>query len=236
MSSPTSLLLAPLLAYLIGSLPFGLVIARRVAGIDVRRAGSGNIGATNVARVVGWKWGAAVLLLDVLKGALPTLLLPLVLPPADAGLVEHQRVACGLAAILGHMFPVWLGFRGGKGVATALGVVLVLGPVAAAIALAVFAVLMGTTRIVSLSAILGSLAFAAAQLWRLRPAPFDEEHWSLAAFSIMVPALIIVRHRANIARLLRGEEERLRPRGERREEGSAGRPDDDAADQSRQYR
>ena len=121
-------LAAFLLAYLAGSLPFGLIVARLFGGIDIRKEGSGNIGATNVARVLGAKYGAFVLSLDCVKGAAPTGLLPVLLLSSDLPQRVHLAVLSGVAAILGHMFPCWLGFRGGKGVATALGVALVLAP------------------------------------------------------------------------------------------------------------
>lgn len=197
-------------AYAIGSLPFGLIVGRLAGGIDIRRQGSGNIGATNVARVVGAKWGAIVLALDCLKGALPTALLPRLVVGPDETWRPHLEVIAGVAAIVGHMFPCWIGFRGGKGVATALGVVLVLSPIATGVAAAVFAALFAASRIVSLSSIGAASAFCAFQLWRMRPAPFDRANWSLAAFSIIVPLLIVARHRTNIVRLARGTEPRFR--------------------------
>ncbi len=154
--------------------------------------------------------GAIVLALDCLKGATPTALLPLLLLAPDAPQRLHLEVLSGVAAILGHMFPCWIGFRGGKGVATALGVAVVLAPAASGVALVVFAVCFAATRIVSLSSIIGACAFCALELWRLRPAPFAEPTWSLAAFSTVVPILIIVRHRANLARLVRGTEPRFK--------------------------
>jgi len=122
----------------------------------------------------------------------------------------HLQVGCGLAAVLGHMFPCWLNFRGGKGVATALGVILVLSPWGTLWAVAAFAISFGLFRIVSLSSILAAITFCAVVLWGLRPEPFGSESWSLAAFSIAVPLLIIMRHRGNIGRLVRGEEKRYR--------------------------
>ena len=195
-------------AYLVGSLPFGYLTGRLVAGIDIREHGSGNIGATNVGRVLGNKWGLVVLVLDFLKGLLPvTLLTGLFLPP-DAANRTHWQVAAGIATILGHMFPLWLRFRGGKGVATSLGVVACLAVWPTVIAGAVFLIAFAICRFMSLASILGALAFCVAQVARSWGALFSDENWSLTAFSLMVPALIVVRHRANIARLLRGEEKR----------------------------
>ena len=202
-------LLAVIVAYGIGSIPFGWLVARLAKGIDIRSVGSGNIGATNVARTLGKSWGLLVLLLDVLKGLVPTWFLPWLAAGSANASFRHLQVCCGLAAIVGHMFPCWLGFRGGKGVATALGVVLVLNPPATAIAFAVFAITLGVSRIVSLSSVLAAVSFAGCALWQLRPTPFAPETWSLAGFSLAIPLLIVVRHRANLARLLRGEEPRF---------------------------
>lgn len=202
--------------YLVGSVPFGLLVARAFGGIDLRKQGSGNIGATNVARTMGFRWGGLVLLLDALKGGLPVLLV-LWLAPALSGRApggfQHFQVACGLAAVLGHMFPCWLGFRGGKGVATALGVVAVLAPEATLVAAVVFGVVFAAWRIVSLASMAASVCFAAVELWMLEPAPFGDETWSLALFSLAVPLLIIIRHRDNIGRLWRGEEKRIAAEG-----------------------
>jgi glycerol-3-phosphate acyltransferase PlsY len=212
MITPAACTIALLIAYLVGSLPFGFLIARYVAGVDIRKSGSGNIGATNVARVLGKKLGIAVLVLDCLKGALPTLILPVVLSDS-ATFRLHLAVLSGAAAILGHMFPCWLKFRGGKGVATALGVALALDPsstpLSTGAALLVFVVCVALTRIVSLGSILAACTFCGVELWQLRPSPFGDETWSLAAFSTLVPLLIILRHRSNLARLLRGTEPRF---------------------------
>ncbi len=195
-------------AYFAGSLPFGLIVARAAKGIDIREHGSKNIGATNVTRVLGAKWGALCFVLDVLKGALPVLLPRLLLAAGDPIRV-HWQVAAGLLAILGHMFPIWLGFHGGKGVATALGVVVMLAPISTAITFGVFAVCFAATRIVSSSSITASVTFAVAQMYFLWPKPFESATWSIACFSLAVPTLIIVKHRSNIGRLLRGEEPRF---------------------------
>ncbi len=196
-------------AYLAGSVPFGLIVARLAKGIDIREHGSKNIGATNVTRVLGVKWGALCFVLDVLKGALPVLL-PIVMLAADDPNRVHWQVAAGLLTILGHMFPIWLGFHGGKGVATALGVVVMLAnPISTAITFGVFIACFAATRIVSISSIASAVTFAVSQMCVVWPQPFREKTWSLAAFSLAVPTLIIVKHRSNIVRLLRGEEPRF---------------------------
>ncbi len=207
-----SLLLAlvPVLAaYAIGSIPFGLLVARLAKGVDIRTVGSGNIGATNVARSIGKSWGILVLVLDAIKGLVPTLLFPLLtMPPGEPG-IKHIHVLCGLATILGHMFPCWLRFRGGKGVATALGVVVVLVPFASLVATGVFALTFVIWRIVSLSSMLAAVSFAAFTMWKLWPTPFAPYTWSTAVFSLVIPLLIILRHRTNLTRLLKGEEPRF---------------------------
>uniref|UniRef100_A0A7C4LJK6 Glycerol-3-phosphate acyltransferase n=1 Tax=Schlesneria paludicola TaxID=360056 RepID=A0A7C4LJK6_9PLAN len=194
-----------LAGYLAGSIPFGFLIARWVAGIDLRAVGSGNIGATNASRVLGKKWGSLVLALDASKGLLPAWLLPLLfaLPP-EARL--HGGVVAGVSAIVGHSFPIWLGFRGGKGVATSLGVALVLAPWGTLAAAAVFATVFGATRIVSASSLAAAIGFAIFQWFLLQPDPWSAEKWGITAFSLGIPLLIVVRHHSNIARLLRGEE------------------------------
>ena len=209
MNESLGMLLAIVAAYAVGSIPFGWLIARLAKGVDIRTVGSGNIGATNVARSIGKSWGILVLLLDALKGLLPTYLFPLLVLASSAPELARVRVFCGLAAIVGHMFPCWLGFRGGKGVATALGVVVVIAPMASGIAAAVFAAMMVLFQIVSLSSMVAAVSFAAAVMWRLWPTPFSSESWALAGFSIAIPVLIVLRHRANLGRLLRGEEPRF---------------------------
>ncbi|MCA9053937.1 MAG: glycerol-3-phosphate 1-O-acyltransferase PlsY, partial [Planctomycetaceae bacterium] len=189
--------------------PFGLLIGKWFRGIDLRDFGSGNIGATNAARVLGKGYGAAVLLLDALKGLLPTWLLADLV--AEQSLRAHVGVACGIAAIVGHMFPVWLGFRGGKGVATSLGVIAVIAPWGTLIAVAAFTLTFAAMRIVSASSIAAAVSLAVGQMILLRPSPFSAENWSVGTFSLLAPLLVIVRHRDNIRRLLRGEEPTMTP-------------------------
>ena len=223
MNSPWLELTTCGLAYLAGSIPFGLLVARTVAGIDIRKAGSGNIGATNVGRTLGAKWGIAVLILDAFKGFLPVWLVPqlLTMGQEDAAL-GTLSVMAGVATVVGHMFPVWLKFKGGKGVATALGVVLCLAPGGSLAGLAGFALCMLASRIVSLSSMAAAFAFAVGQIAILWPNPFDGEKLPLAVFSLAVPGLIVLRHRSNIRRLLRGEEQRF-------ELGSSGSTQDPAS-------
>ena len=167
MNYPTLISVA-VAAYLFGSIPFGYLLVRVFQGIDVRSIGSGNIGATNVARTGGKGLAIATLALDTLKGWLPVFLV-LTLPGITASSPGQLHTLASLAALLaviGHMFPVWLGFKGGKGVATGLGVFLALAPVAVLIALLLFTVIVALTRYVSLGSILAAAAFPVA-LWYL---------------------------------------------------------------------
>jgi len=203
--------LSAVVAFLIGSIPFSLYIARAVAGIDLRKHGSGNVGATNVARTVGWKWGIAALLLDATKGVLPTLLLPWLMSEPSPALF-HERTLCGAAAVMGHMFSPWLGFRGGKGVATALGVVAVLAPVATGCAFLVFVLTFIFSRIVALSSILAAVTYGVAEFLFRGDVLSSREGWGLGVFAVAIPLLIIFRHRSNLVRLWNGQETRLQLR------------------------
>jgi glycerol-3-phosphate acyltransferase PlsY len=186
-----------LLGYLAGSVPFGVLLTRWLRGVDVRQSGSGNIGATNVTRVAGKKLGAVVLLLDALKGALAVVL-------AQWWMPEEPRVhaAVGLAAFLGHVYPVWLKLHGGKGVATALGVLVVLAPLAALGGALVYAGLVAAWRVSSIGSLAGGVtAVAVASLTARAP----EYAW----LSALLFALILWTHRSNIQRILRHTERRF---------------------------
>ena len=196
------------LGYFVGAIPFSLLLAKYVGGVDLRKTGSGNVGATNVARTLGFKWGAIALVLDSLKGALPTYFIPLWLV-GESPALPHLRVLCGLSTILGHMYSIWLGLKGGKGVATGLGVVMVLAPISSLIALVAFVISFVTKRIVSLGSIIAATTFTISQIVRAWPDVFSGSHWSLTMFSIAIPLLIVYRHRQNIGRLWRGEEATL---------------------------
>ncbi|MCA9081494.1 MAG: glycerol-3-phosphate 1-O-acyltransferase PlsY, partial [Planctomycetaceae bacterium] len=198
---PAQFGLVAIAGFLVGSIPFSLLIARWVAGIDLRKVGSGNVGATNVWRAVGPKWGILALLCDALKGLLPVLLLPRLLAVDTPNLLTHLGVLAGVAALLGHLFPPWLGFRGGKGVATALGVVTVLAPWATLWAFVAFLILFFATRIVSVCSLGAALTFAIYKLTSEGSSLWSADRWSIGLFSIAVPLLIIVMHRTNIRRL-----------------------------------
>jgi acyl-phosphate glycerol 3-phosphate acyltransferase len=193
-------LVGVLLSYLLGAVPFGYLVAR-ARGVDIFAAGSGNIGATNVGRVLGRKLGVLVFLLDFLKGVIPTLVMSQVFD-VTAG------VGAGLAAFLGHLFPVYLRFRGGKGVATGFGVVAVLLPVPTLVAALVWITTLAATRYVSLASVLAAAAIAAVRLLTTAE-PFTEAERILTAFSLLAAALVAVRHRSNLTRLARGQENRV---------------------------
>lgn len=205
-----SALACVVIAYLAGAIPSGLWLGRILRGVDVRTMGSGNLGATNVYRSLGPGIGVATLALDVGKGALPVLLLPgSPLGAAFPGGAEWCRLACGFAAIAGHVWTVFAGFKGGKGVATTAGVLLALSPVAFAAFLVVFVATVAATRWISLGSMLGSVAFAVA-LGALAPGGFRSPTFG---FGALVAALVIARHRENIARLVAGTERRFSFRG-----------------------
>jgi glycerol-3-phosphate acyltransferase PlsY len=189
----------PLAAYFLGSIPFGLFLAKLLGGSDVRKAGSGNIGAANVARVVGPLAGILTLLLDTAKGAAAVWL---------AARFTHESAVwmmlAALAALVGHCFPVWLKFKGGKGVATALGVFLALCPLAALAALLLFALVVACWRYVSLGSI--SAAAAIPLLMYFLWAPHHAPPLIIALGSLAASLLVVYKHSANIQRLVQGEE------------------------------
>ncbi len=189
-------LLPLLVGYGIGSLPLGYLAASRMKGIDLRRVGSGNVGAANVYRTAGPAVAALVVLLDVAKGIASVLLAARLTGGAAA------PAAAGVAAIIGHVYPVWLRFHGGKGVATAGGVFATLAPGATAIAAAVFVVVVWITRYVSLGSVIASLLLPPLAWISQSPVP-------VVAGSLVAALLIVQRHRANLARLQQGTERRL---------------------------
>jgi glycerol-3-phosphate acyltransferase PlsY len=188
-----------LASYVLGAIPTSYILSRLFAGIDLRQHGSGNLGATNLYRVLGWKYAIPAALMDIVKGVIPVLIFaPQV---SDSQLFA---MACGVVAIIGHVFSAFVGFKGGKGVATAAGVMLGLAPIALAVSAAIWAVLVRLTGYVSL----GSIAAAAVlpiAIYALEDSPSPALVWIAAA----IAAGVIILHRRNIQRLIKGTESRF---------------------------
>jgi len=202
-------LLTGLGAYVIGSTPTGMIIGR-LKGVDPRREGSGNIGATNIARILGRRWGYICFVLDVAKGMLPVILVGIVFDGSSLVLYQWAYIAAGMGAVLGHVFTFWLAFRGGKGVATALGVVIGIFPYftwPGLTALAIWVVVTLVWRYVSLGSIIAALCFA--PLFVIMNFNQLCELWPLGTFASAVVILILVKHRTNIRRLLSGTENKI---------------------------
>ncbi len=199
-SIPLHYSLTCLISYLVGALPFGLLIAR-ARGVDIRAEGSGNIGATNVFRCVGKSWGLLVYFMDMGKGLFGALLLPLLLSDDPSTLL---RVSSGCCAIIGHNWPVYLGFKGGKGIATTSGFLLGLAPAAAGVGLLVWIVTFLTSRYVSLGSILAALSVA-VYAW----IAYRADGLLLPSVLTALGLLAVLRHRANIIRLAQGTENRF---------------------------
>jgi glycerol-3-phosphate acyltransferase PlsY len=201
--TPILYVLGLLGSYLVGSIPFAYLVARWAGGIDITQYGSGNVGATNVARAMGWRYGSVVFLMDMLKG-----LVPVYLASKYFGVtVPPLAILCGLGAILGHVFPVYLRFQGGKAAATSFGVFIWLAPKALLIAFATWGITVFITRYVSLGSILGAVSFCVVMV-SLYDEPFGEGLY-LTMFSLLVASLVIIRHKENINRLLAGTERKM---------------------------
>jgi glycerol-3-phosphate acyltransferase PlsY len=189
-------------SYLFGSVPFGFVIARLKKGMDIRTVGSGNIGATNVKRVLGWSWAAPVYVLDAVKGILPVWLSMYVF-----AWPTWQVTLVGVAAVIGHLFPVFLGFKGGKAVSTISGVFFILNPLALEIALPVWLSVYLITKYSSLSALLAAFVFPIVAI--CQSGAWTNQRLPITILSLAVLAIVLYTHRANIARLLKGEESKV---------------------------
>jgi len=194
-----------IMAYLIGSIPVALIISKKFFGIDIREYGSGNMGATNAFRVLGPKYGTIIMVLDILKGMLAVGLFYL-LPYYLSNELERTNfmIALGLSAVMGHIFPIFANFKGGKGVATLLGMLIAVQPVVAVCCVAVFVLVLYLTRYVSLSSILGAimLPVSVILIW-------NEHELSYRIFALLVAFLVIITHQKNIGRLIRGAESRI---------------------------
>lgn len=189
-------------AYLIGSIPSGIIAVRLLGGKDPRKAGSGNIGATNVVRTSGKKAGIITLIGDALKGALPVYVVMTLTPEAMVVSIT------AILAFLGHLFPIYLNFKGGKGVATALGIMLVISPVAIAISVVVFIVIVAITRYVSIGSISAALSMPITlSIIKEKSTTGISEYYILLTIAIAI--LIVLKHHANILRILRGTEHKV---------------------------
>ncbi len=195
-------LLLIITAYLIGSIPTALIISKSFFDIDIREYGSGNMGATNTFRVLGSKFGTIVMVGDMLKGILAVALYNL-LPYYLTNELDRTNlmIGLGLAAVAGHIYPIWAQFRGGKGVATLFGMLLAIQPVVAVSCVGVFLLVLFLTRYVSLSSILAGVALPICVLWI-----YNEKEVFYRVFAVAVAALVVLTHQKNIGRLLNGSE------------------------------
>ena len=201
----TAVIIVIVLAYLLGSIPASVWIGKMIHGIDVREHGSGNAGTANTIRVLGWKTGIPVLIIDLAKGWTAAML-PHFFHIADPGsaLLTNLQILAGVIAITGHIFPVFAGFRGGKGVATVFGVLLAIQPLLTICCLGVFLGVILLTGIVSVSSMSAGIAFPVLLFLF-----FDTPSVIFKVFSILVAIALLITHRKNIGRLLKGEESRL---------------------------
>lgn len=197
-------IISPVISYFIGSIPFGFIIARVAKGIDIRQAGSGNPGATNVWRVMGKKYGILVFILDMMKGFLPVLIFDYVTSGQSRSL---YTILCGAGVILGHTFPVFLGFKGGKAAATGCGVFLWLAPLPLFISVAAWLLTTFISRYVSLGSMVSTVVLVISIIL-LNNEPFGSG-LSLTLFSIFISLFLIFRHKSNIKRIINGTENKI---------------------------
>lgn len=200
-------LLLIIVAYLIGSIPTALIISKRFFGIDIRDYGSGNMGATNTFRVLGSKYGTIVMALDIMKGVLAVGLfnfLSYYIGTENELQRTNFMIGLGLSAVVGHIFPIWANFKGGKGVATLFGMILAIQPIVAVSCVGVFLLVLYLTRYVSLSSILASIFLPICVLWI-----WNEHEVLYRVFALIVALLVIFTHQKNIGRILRGVESRV---------------------------
>ena len=194
-----------IIAYLIGSIPTALLISNKFFGIDIREYGSGNMGATNAFRILGPKYGTIIMILDILKGMLAVSLYYF-LPYYLSNELERTNfmMALGLSAVMGHIFPIFANFKGGKGVATLLGMLIAVQPIVAVCCVVVFLIVLYFTRYVSLSSILGAIMLPVSVLWI-----WNEHELSYRIFALLVAFIVLITHQKNIGRLIKGDESRI---------------------------
>jgi len=194
-----------ILAYLIGSIPTSVWISKHFFNVDIRDYGSGNAGATNTFRVLGKKWGSIVMAVDILKGVIATSLFILI-PHYQTNELHRTNfmIGLGLASVIGHVFPIWANFKGGKGVATLFGMALAIQPLAAVLCIAVFLLVLYLTRFVSLSSILAGVAFMVFILFI-----YNAQEPLYRIFAIIVAAMVVLTHQKNISRIINGTESKV---------------------------
>ncbi len=194
-----------ILAYLIGSIPTALIISKKYFGIDIRDYGSGNMGATNTFRVLGKRYGTIVMICDILKG-MGAVALYNFLPYYLSNELQRTNfmIGLGLSAVVGHVFPIFAGFKGGKGVATLFGMILAVQPIVAICCVGVFLLALFLTRYVSLSSILGAIMLPISVLWI-----WNEHEFLYRLFALIIAVMVILTHQKNIGRILRGVESRV---------------------------
>jgi glycerol-3-phosphate acyltransferase PlsY len=196
-----------ILAYLIGSIPTSIWVSKYFFNIDIRDYGSGNAGATNTFRILGAKWGTFVMIVDMLKGVVATslyILVPFYMGMSNEWERTNFMIGLGLAAVVGHIFPIWANFKGGKGVATLFGMAIAIQPLVAICCVAVFLFVLYLTRFVSLSSILAGVAFMVFILFI-----FNEKETLYRVFAILVALMVVLTHQKNIGRIIKGTESKV---------------------------
>lgn len=202
-----NILILLIFAYLLGSIPTAVWVSKKIYGLDIREHGSGNAGATNTFRVLGKKAGIGVMLVDMLKGLAAVQLSRL--SGLDWGSVQivNLQIGLGLCAVIGHIFPIWAGFRGGKGIATLFGMILAIHPIVAVSLIAVFLLMLFLTRYVSLSSMAASIAFPVLILFIFKE---QAPEMSYKLFAIATACMVVLTHHKNISRLIAGNESKVK--------------------------
>ncbi len=203
-------IIAIIISYLVGSIPFAYIFVRLFKGIDIRKEGSGNVGFTNATRVIGVKLGIIVLLADMGKGVLAVLAISKLGMAQSNALVGYMPVLCGLFAVIGHIWTIFLGFHGGKGVATSLGVFIAICPIAGLVSLGVWLIIVAITEYVSVGSMFMCINFSALS-FVLNSNYFirDTDIWSIRIVAILITIIVIFKHTDNIKRLIKGEERKF---------------------------